>query len=390
MNGITNDDFAERTDVRQTSIEEILMCAPSPPIEQGTVGSDETDEMRRETEDVTAEATVSGGGRLRRFGAACCALLGVIGVLCYVGLGCEAVRYLRDGGFGRVVASRIFGGSLTAVETLPEVHIPTESGGTVAETDEENSANAEHIGIVSADIGCDEPSDVFNETKYSADISDSAVAAAVSETDGEKAVLIIHTHGTEAYAAEDGGAVDGGFRNTDTETNIVAVGKAFAEKLAECGVRAYHCETMFDAEEYMSAYERSAKAVLEYRERYPDIAYVLDIHRDAVIRENGAAVRSDGGCGAQLMIVCGTDEMGADFPDWRENFAFGAAYQRRLWNRERRIVRHMNLRSASFNQQLCDRYLLLEVGTCGNTVEEAKASARIAAEELAGLISADR
>lgn len=43
MNGITNDDFAERTNVRQTSIEEILMCVSDPPIEQGTVGSDETD-----------------------------------------------------------------------------------------------------------------------------------------------------------------------------------------------------------------------------------------------------------------------------------------------------------------------------------------------------------
>lgn len=388
MNGITNDDFAERTDARQTSIEGILMCAPAPPTEQEAVGTDETDEVRRETEDITAETDVSGGSRLRRLGAACCALLGIIGVLCYIGLGCEAVRYLRDGGFGRVVASSIFGGSLTMVEALPEPYIPTEDGGTETETDGENSANAEYIGAVSADIGCDEPSDVFNETKYSADISDSAVAASVPEADGKRAVLIIHTHGTEAYAAENGGAADG-FRSTDTETNIVAVGKAFAEKLAECGVRAYHCETMFDEEEYISAYERSAKAVLEYRERYPDIAYVLDIHRDAVIRENGAAVRSDGGCGAQLMIVCGTDEMGADFPDWRDNFAFGAAYQRRLWDRESRIVRHMNLRSASFNQQLCDRYLLLEVGTCGNTVEEAKASARIAAEELADLISAD-
>lgn len=389
MNGINNGSIADSADVREISIEEILPRTMEAP---NACGVAESDEPGQSAESAAAEMPVSSGHRLRRgLRAVCCTVLGSIGFFCYVGLGCGAVEYLREGGFGETVANSIFGGSVTTVEApITPIGSSTDKEENT-KADAENSTNAEYIETVSENIGCDDPNTVFNETKYSVDISTLSVAAAVTETGGEKAVLIIHTHGTEAYAPEQGGVTsDDTFRSTDVGKNVVAVGKAFAEKLTECGIKVYHCETMFDEEEYVSAYERSAKAVLEYRERYPEIAYVLDIHRDAVIRENGAVVRSDGGSGAQLMIICGTDEMGADFPDWRENLAFGTAYQRRLWEREPRIVRRMNLRSASFNQQLCDRYILLEVGTCGNTVEEAKISACLAAEELAGLLSAER
>ncbi|MBP3377377.1 MAG: stage II sporulation protein P, partial [Clostridia bacterium] len=189
-----------------------------------------------------------------------------------------------------------------------------------------------------------------------------------------------------SYSEGDTASADENFRTDDTEKNMIAVGKRFADTLADNGINVIHCTEMFDLKSYPDAYNNSAAAVKSYMERYPGIQYVLDIHRDAVIRADGDVVKSDGGEGAQVMIVCGTDSMGADFPRWRENYVFGTEYQRIMREESPSLVRYMNLRNASFNQQLCNRYLLLEIGTCGNTLEEALSSAEFAANAFARLV----
>ncbi len=306
-----------------------------------------------------------------------CAVLAAAGTAAYGLLGYGAVSHMKNGGFRELVAEGVFGGAVVSVSPLPGDSVQSEPPA-------EEAPAEEYLTILSENIGCTDPDTVFNETEYSID-SDSLEAAAVPSYKRGNKVLIIHTHGTEGYAPEGNVPLDEDFRTNDPAESVVAVGSAFAETLLSCGIDTVHCTEMFDAESYIDAYSKSGAAVAEYVSDDPDIAYVIDIHRDAVIRENGTVVRSDNG-GAQLMIVCGTDEMGADFPDWRKNFAFGKAYQHMLHDTAPELIRHMNLRSASFNQQLADRYLLLEVGTCGNTLAEAVSSAKIAAEVFAGLI----
>jgi hypothetical protein len=46
------------------------------------------------------------------------------------------------------------------------------------------------------------------------------------------------------------------------------------------------------------------------------------------------------------------------------------------------MMRSIDLRSASFNEQYTKGSLLLEVGSCANTLEEAKISADIFADAL--------
>lgn len=311
------------------------------------------------------------------------------GILCLSGaatycyLGICGVRYMTNGGFAALAGSRIFGGVVDVVEPIP---VPEDVAPEETEPIQNDSANAEYLSIATADIGTADPGAIFNETDYDPDTAAVPAVSVIPEFLPGDTVLLIHTHGTEGYAPDGQVPADEDFRTDDPENSVVAVGSAFAEILRERGIEVIHCKEMFDAESYIDAYDRSAEAVKRYMAEYPEITCVIDIHRDAVIREDGTVVRSDGGSGAQLMIVCGTDEMGADFPDWRENLAFGQAYQRRLSEGASGLVRHMNLRSASFNQQLADRYLLLEVGTCGNTLSEALASAEIAADTFADLI----
>lgn len=309
-------------------------------------------------------------------------MLAAVGMLSFVYIGFRCVKVVRDGGFVRIVSNSVFGGVVSEISPIifPDKDVSKEEI-------QENLSNVENVPVSLENIGCSDPGAVFNETKYDPDGVSIPTSSAIPKFKKDSAVLIIHTHGTESYS-DNGHSVSENedFRTDSSEDNVIAVGKAFAEILEEKGIKAIHCTEMFDRESYINAYNRSAEAVKEYMKKYPEISYVLDIHRDAVIRSDGTVVRSDGNGAAQLMIVCGTDEMGADFPRWRENFAFGREYQQRLFENDPYMVRHMNLRSASFNQQLCERYLLLEVGTCGNTLDEAKKSATTAASVFADML----
>lgn len=311
---------------------------------------------------------------------AVCGILAAAGVISYGYLGYRGVSYMRSVGLTRAVLTGIFGGEMVTVppQVMPEETVPPAAEDTV------DPPEREYLELSSEDIGITDPDAVFNETGY--DLDAESVEAWTTPYRSGDTVLVIHTHGTEAYAPEGDIPADDDFRSDDPENNIVAVGTAFAENLRSHGINVIHCKKMFDLESYIDAYARSGDAVSRFMAAYPEISYVVDIHRDAVIRQDGTVVRSDGGSGAQLMIVCGTDEMGADFSRWRENFAFGRRYQQLLFEKDPHIVRHMNLRGASFNQQLCEHYLLLEVGTCGNTLEEAKAAAETAAASFADLL----
>lgn len=257
------------------------------------------------------------------------------------------------------------------------------------------AASATHP-IKTEDMSCENIFALSNQTGYSPDteaLLASCVIPASSVGSGEPLVLIIHTHATECYSPE--GAAEYGedtaFRTHDTSSNTVAVGDAAAEVLRENGIGTLHCTELFDGESYIDSYSRSAAAVAEYTAQYPTLRYVLDIHRDAIFSSDMtlvAPISPDGV--AQIMLVCGTDEMGADFPDWEENLSFALALQSAAHTKYPGMMRNINLRSASFNEQLASRYLLVEVGSAGNTLESAKEAGRRFAEVFAGVIGSGR
>ena len=266
----------------------------------------------------------------------------------------------------------------------------------LAEPPAESITSAATHPIKVGDMSCDNIFALSNQTGYSPDaeaLLASCVIPASSVGSGEPLVLIIHTHATECYSPE--GATeyseDTAFRTHDTSSNTVAVGDAAAEVLRESGIGTLHCTELFDGESYIDSYSRSAAAVAEYTARYPTLRYVLDIHRDAVFSSDMTLVAPTGPDGtAQIMLVCGTDEMGADFPDWEENLSFALALQSAAQTKYPGMMRNINLRSASFNEQLAERYLLVEVGSAGNTLESAKEAGRRFAEVFAGVIGSGR
>jgi stage II sporulation protein P len=211
---------------------------------------------------------------------------------------------------------------------------------------------------------------------------------------GSPLVLIVHTHGTEAYTPKGINYYDPSkevSRSKNTEENVVALGKIVTNYLNEKGIPTIHCEIMFDEESYTEAYSRSSEKIKEYLARYPSIQYVIDIHRDAVVRSSGELIKavtlSDNEKVAQMMFVVGTGEAATPCANWQRNLALAQKLRRELNSDTDNICRPTCLRDSSYNQQYSAYSILLEIGAAGNTLEEAERSAQKAATAIFNVIS---
>ncbi|MBE6541811.1 MAG: hypothetical protein E7672_05120 [Ruminococcaceae bacterium] len=201
---------------------------------------------------------------------------------------------------------------------------------------------------------------------------------------GESAplVLLLHTHGTEGYSD----SADSGYRTEDTSRNVVEIGRLIAKKLRAAGINTIHCETMFDADDFTLAYYNASLEIKKTLAVYPSVSYIIDIHRDSIETADGeyyAPTASIGGIrAAQLMFVIGTDHGGSGHTTWRNNLSLASRIQANITLSYPNLMRDINLRSASFNEQYRDGSLLLEVGSCASTLDEAKLGAEIFADHL--------
>lgn len=196
-------------------------------------------------------------------------------------------------------------------------------------------------------------------------------------------ILIYHTHGSEAYTqTEDTAYMEtDAYRTTDCERNVVRIGEEIAQVFRTQGFQVIHDTTLYDYPVYNGAYERSRKGVEQWLEEYPSIYLVLDVHRDALITQEGAAYQFTAREGdktvAQVMLVVGSGEGGAEHPNWQKNLTLALALQDALGKRYEQLVRPVVLRSSRFNQHLSEGALLVEVGGHGNTLPQAIEAARM-------------
>lgn len=202
-------------------------------------------------------------------------------------------------------------------------------------------------------------------------------------------ILIVHTHGSEAYSMTDGDTYEESdpYRTTDCTHNVVRVGEEMATVFRAYGFQVIHDTTLCDYPAYSGAYDRS-KAVVEQRlEQYPSIKVVLDVHRDALVGTEGEVYKlvseEAGQKVAQVMMVLGTDAGGAEHPRWKDNLAFALKLQKNLVKGYASLARPTVLRKARYNQQLCPGSVLVEVGGHGNTLSEAIAGGRLWADNVA-------
>lgn len=206
-------------------------------------------------------------------------------------------------------------------------------------------------------------------------------------------VLILHTHTTESYTPSEKYSYTPSDtdRTRDKSYNMVRVGDEIEKILTERGIKVYHDSTINDYPSYNGSYNRSSANAAAYIKNDPSIKIVLDVHRDAVESTNGEKVKYiceiDGKDAACIMFVVGSNISGLEHNNWKENMSFAVQLQRHIASIYPSLCRPLNFRSQRFNQQLAPGALIVEVGTNGNTLDEALLGARYFAQGLADFIS---
>lgn len=256
-------------------------------------------------------------------------------------------------------------------------------------------------------IRCDLSSDSYyiNTTNYTIDLKEARAApfpSSVTTNGSEPLVLILHTHGTECYFHDNTNLSDfakgeiesflleknTSFRSSDPKKGVIQVGKVFSETLNSLGIPTMHCTTMHDLNDFNQAYVESAETVKQILKEHPSIQYVIDIHRDSVVRGD-SYVKSfatiDGKDSAQVMLVVGTNQNGRH-PNWKQNLTVATAFKDSLDSLFPQLSRSLYLRTSRFNQEFLPGAMLLEVGSAANTLEEAENAARFAAKAFFAML----
>lgn len=264
--------------------------------------------------------------------------------------------------------------------TQPEQTQPTVSEPAVQEPVRSGTVvTAEDLGTVSVKYGCD----------YRPEVENLLLSPLSWElSDGQPAVLIVHTHATESYTQAEGESYEesGAYRTLDDHYNMVSIGDEIASVLEAGGISVIHDRTYHDYPSYNGAYVSARESIQAYLEQYPSIRMVLDIHRDAsgdsAQGQMTTAAAVGGEKSAQLMLVVGTDAGGNQHPGWQQNLALALKLTGVLERENPGLCRDINLRSERFNMDMTPGSLLIEVGAAGNTHREALTAARALAEGI--------
>ena len=228
---------------------------------------------------------------------------------------------------------------------------------------------------------------VHNVCGYGADVETMLTQPLAWKLKTDKpTVLIVHSHGTESYQKTENYNEYTSYRTRENQYNVVSVGAEIKKTLEQGGISVLHDTTRHDDPPSSKAYANSRKSVQAYLAEYPSIEIVLDIHRDSVENKNGQqvhyALKTPQGTSAKLMMVVGTDANGLKHPQWPENMAFAVKLHALLEKNYPGICRPISFRKQRFNQDLSPGALIVEVGSAGNTRQEALLAGRILAETI--------
>lgn len=207
-------------------------------------------------------------------------------------------------------------------------------------------------------------------------------------TADEPSVLIIHSHGTEAFLPGDGYTYEeegGEYRTTDEDCNMLSLGEELARLLNEAGIRTVQDRTYYDYPDYLSSYDNARIGLEAQLKKYPNVKLVIDLHRDSAERSDGSQWATEalinGEKSAQVMLVMGTDSY-YTHPNWEQNLSIALKLQTIMEKTHMGSTRPLDLRKQRFNQDLSTGAIIAEIGAAGNTYREAMNGVSVLAEAI--------
>lgn len=205
-------------------------------------------------------------------------------------------------------------------------------------------------------------------------------------------VLLFSTHATESFEPCDRKFYDKRYnsRSTDNDKNVTHIEDKIAEQLIQNGIPTIVDKTQHDFPSYNGSYNRSAQTINEYLKKYPSIKVILDIHRDAIERENGERVKPittiNGKKAAQIMIISGCDDGTMNFPNWAQNLNFAVNLQQAIESNYPTLTRPIFFCYRKYNMNICPQSLLIEFGSNSNSLNEVLYSGELMGKALSDLL----
>lgn len=199
-------------------------------------------------------------------------------------------------------------------------------------------------------------------------------------------ILIYHTHASEAFADSRKGV------QSDT---VVGMGDLLAEYLTEkYGYVVLHDKTVFDmkngADNRSHAYNEALTYMEQLLKENPSIEVIIDLHRDAGAKR---VATIQGKQVAKVMLFNGLSRNTSGelsyLPNKNLPYNLAFSFQMKLIGDEMYpgLMNKIFLKDYRYNMHLAERYLLIELGTSNNTVEEASNAMEPLADVLAQVLS---
>ncbi|MGL6173607.1 MAG: stage II sporulation protein P [Cellulosilyticaceae bacterium] len=210
----------------------------------------------------------------------------------------------------------------------------------------------------------------------------------IDETKQGPKVLIFHTHVNEDYKEQG-----------NVESGVGRVG----EELCTVLEQKYGIETMHITDNFLptsGAYERMEPVINNTLKDNPSIQIVIDIHRDSLASGDKLVTKVNGKDTAKIMFVNGVC-MKRDLEDnlaphkqlsnpyLEDNLAFSLQAQIEGLTYYPSLMRKVYLKSYRYSTHMKPLSLLIEVGTNGNTLEEAVNAAEPIADIIAKVLEKD-
>jgi len=202
---------------------------------------------------------------------------------------------------------------------------------------------------------------------------------------GKVLVGIYHTHTAESFLPSSGRTHSPGGQQGE----IVAVGRALVETLEREGVAAIQSENIHDYPSFMRAYGASEETVVQMLEKYKDLVYIFDVHRDAESRAN-VTTRIDGETIASISIIVAQGQEGLEQPHWRKNYAAAKKLKDVCDEKYPGLIREIQFAEWRYNEHLHNGLLILEVGSHETSCDEAVKAITYFGEALAEVLRKER
>lgn len=205
-------------------------------------------------------------------------------------------------------------------------------------------------------------------------------------------VLIFHTHTTESYQMINNDWYTNKYptRHDEKNQNMVRVGDAICDELEKSGIGVIH-DTVIHDHKYTGAYDHSRDTIEKILKENPTIQIVLDVHRDAIQRDDGTKYKPtatiNGKKAAQVMIIAGCEDGKiTDFPNWDQNLTFALQLHDEAETMYSGIMRPILFSARKYNMDVVPCSALLEFGSDSNTLAEAEYSGHLIGKALSKYI----